>query len=96
MADSSFTGFFNSAQPFGMNIKVPTKTLQQFGSTAGHVAGGVFEPLFTYLETNENVFSGDVVHELNRIRTESFNTELIMSAVDEKVNGPKPRFDTTF
>lgn len=93
---SDFTNFFNNSQTFGMNVKVPSKTLEQIGQTAGNVAGGVLEPLFTYLEENENVFSGDIVHELNKKRAEAFNTTLIMSAVDEKVNGPKPIFDAKF
>lgn len=96
MADSSFTNFFNNAQPFGLNIVVPEKTLRQFGRTAGNVAGGVFEPLFTYLEENENVFSGDIANELNKTRAENFNTTLMMNLADEKVNGPKPRFDAKF
>lgn len=95
MTQASFTNFFNNSQAFGMNVKVPTKTLEQIGQTAGNVAGGVFEPLFTYLETNENVFSGDVTHELNKIRSEAFNTTLIMSAANEKVNG-KSTFDAKF
>lgn len=96
MAQSSFTNFFNSSQGFGMNIKAPEKTLEQIGKTGSNVAGKVFEPLFTYLEENENVFSGDLNHELNKIRAANFNTTLIMDAADKKVNGPKPSFDTKF
>lgn len=96
MAESSFTNFFNQSQSFGLNIKVPDKTLQQIGKTAGGVAGGVFEPLFTYLEENDNVFSGDINKELNKRRTANFNMGLIMTEADEKINGPRPKFDTMF
>lgn len=96
MSEASFTNFFNNAQTFGLNIKVPEKTLRQIGQTVGNTAGGVFEPLFTYLEENENVFSGNVTHELNKTRAESFNMSLIMNAADEKVNGPRPKFDAKF
>lgn len=96
MTESSFTNFFNKSQSFGLNVKVPDKTMQQIGKTAGNVAGGVFEPLFTYLEENENVFSGDITKELNKNRAANFNMGLIMNAADEKVNGPKPKFDTMF
>jgi len=95
MAQSSFTSFFNNSQPFGMNIKVPTKTIEQIGKTGSNVAGGVFEPLFTYLEENDNVFSGDVVTELNKMQAAKFNTTAILNAADEKVNG-RPTFDTKF
>lgn len=96
MSDLSFNSFFNGAQPFGMNVKLPEKTMQQIGKTATDVAGGVFEPIFSYLEENENVFSGDIVHELNKTRSATFNIAIAMNAADEKANGPKPSFDTKF
>lgn len=96
MAESSFTNFFNNSQTFGFNIKVPEKTIRQVGKTAGNVAGGVFEPLFTYLEEHDNVFSGDISQELNKRRAESFNMSIILNEADEKSNGPKPKFDARF
>jgi hypothetical protein len=96
MTESSFTNFFNKSQGFGLNIKVPEKTLGQIGKTAGDVAGGVLEPLFTYLEKNENVFSGDISHEINKIRAENFTMGVMLNAADEKVNGPRPKFDSKF
>lgn len=94
MSDMSFTNFFNNS--FGLNVKVPEKTLQQIGKTGSDFAGGVFEPLFTYLEENENVFSGDINHELNKLRSATFNTALVMQSADEKVNGKKSSFDMNF
>lgn len=96
MAESSFTNFFNNSQSFGMNVKVPQRTLKQIGKTAGEVAGGVLEPLFTYLEENENVFSGDISHEINKMRAESFTMGMMLQTADEKVNGPRPKFDAKF
>lgn len=96
MAEASFSSFFNNAQPFGLNVKVPEKTMRQIGRTAGNVAGGVFEPIFDYLEKNENVFSGDITKELNRLRAESFTTAQVMNMDDVKTNGPKPKFDVSF
>lgn len=96
MAESSFTNFFNNSQSFGLNIKSHERTLQQAGQTLSKAAGGVFEPLFTYLEENENVFSGDITKALNKGHAENFNMIMTMNAVDEKVNGPKPTFDTQF
>lgn len=96
MAEASFTNFFNNTHTFGLNVKVPEKTLQQIGKTTANTAGGVIEPLLSYLEENENVFSGDITHELNRLRAASFNTTLILQEADEKTNGPRPSFDATF
>ena len=96
MADT-FTNFFNnSTGGFGLTLKAHERTLQQAGQTLGKTAGGVLEPLFTYLEENENVFSGDLTNELNKGYTENFNMTVMMNAADEKVNGPKPTFDAKF
>ena len=95
MADASFTNFFNNSQTFGMNVKVPTRTLEQLGKTGANVAN-VFEPLFTYLEENENVFSGDITHELNKLRVANFNTQMLLDNTDVQTNGARPKFDTTF
>lgn len=94
MSDMSFSNFFNNS--FGLNVKVPTRTIQQIGKTGSDVAGGVFEPIFTYLEENENVFSGDITHELNKLRSATFNTNLAMDIADTQVNGTKPTFDMNF
>jgi len=95
MADS-FTNFFNSQAGFGLTLKAHERTLQQAGQTLSTTAGGVLEPLFTYLEENENVFSGDLTKELNKGYSNNFNMTVMMNAADEKVNGPKPTFDAKF
>lgn len=96
MAESSFTNFFNNSRSFGFNVKLPEKTIAQVGKTASGLANGVFEPLFTYLEENENVFNGDITKELNKTRAENFNMNLVMNAIDEQVNGTKPTFNAVF
>ena len=92
MTESSFTNFFNNARSFGLNVKVPERTIKQMGKTLEGTANGVFEPLFTYLEDNENVFSGDVKKELNRTSVENFKMQAALSQSE----GEKPTFDTMF
>lgn len=96
MTESSFSNFFNNSQSFGLNVKVPEKTLRQIGKTAGNMAGGVLEPLFTYLEENKNVFSGDIAFEINKVNAENFTMGMMLQQADEKVNGSKPKFDSKF
>ncbi|MDD3437250.1 MAG: hypothetical protein PHC64_08880 [Candidatus Gastranaerophilales bacterium] len=97
MAESSFTNFFNNSQTFGLNVSTGyDKTLKQMGKTAGNVAGGVFSPLFEYLEENEEVFNGDLTKELNKLYSSNFNMNLVLQAEDAKVNGTRPSFDTKF
>ena len=96
MAESSFTNFFNNSQSFGLNVvKSHERTLNQAGKTLENVTGGVFEPLFTYLEENENVFSGDITKELNKNYAANFNITMAMNLADEKING-KSTFNTQF
>lgn len=94
--NSSFTNFFNNSQTFGMNIKIPERTLKEVGKTASNVAGGVLEPLFTYLEENENIFSGDISKEVNKINVINFNISMSMAEADKQTNGVKSSFDTKF
>lgn len=90
----SFTNFFNKS--FGMNVKVPTRTIQQAGKTLENTANGVLSPLFEYLEDNETVFNGDISKEINKIFVNSFNIGAKMREADVKVNGPAPKFDAKF
>lgn len=92
----SFTNFFNNNKSFGLNIKVPEKTIQQVGKTFSNNANGVLEPLFTYLQENETVFNGDVQQELNKTFSQNFNLNVALEMAEEKVKGPKPRFDSLF
>ena len=90
----SFTSFFNKS--FGMNVRVPERTLKQAGETLSNTAGGVLNPLFEYLEDNEKVFNGDISLEMNKLFANSFNIGARMREEDIKVNGPAPKFDATF
>lgn len=94
MAEASFNNFFN--KPFGLNVKSHERTLQLAGKTLTNTAGGVFEPLFTYLKENEEVFNGDIKKETNKYFASSFNIGARMQEEDIKVNGAPPRFDTKF
>ncbi len=94
MAETSFNNFFNKS--FGLNIKVPERTIKQAGQTLGNTAGGVFSPLFTYLEENEEVFNGDLIAEADKYFAASFNIGARMREADIKVNGEPPKFDSKF
>ena len=79
-------------KPFGLNVRVPERTMQQAGESISKVATGAVDPLFKYLEENEEVFNGDVGMEINSIVAQSFNTGVLLRHADEEVNG-KPSFD---
>lgn len=94
MAEASFNSFFN--RPFGLNVKVPERTLKQAGETLSNTAGGVLSPMLNYLEENEKVFTGDVANEINKIFASSFNIGMRMQEENVKVNGAVPKFDSKF
>ena len=60
-------------QPFGMNIKVPVKTINQVQKTAQGTVGGVFEPLFNFISENQNVFSGEVSRQIEKYNVLQYN-----------------------
>ncbi len=98
MADSQFS-FNRPYKPFGMNIKVPEigeKTLQTAGNTLSNIAKAPVEPLFKFLEENEEVLNGDITYQINKMFGESFTIGTAMRTEDEKTNGMPPSFDMHF
>ena len=56
MSDSNFT-FNRPYKPFGLNVKVPERTIQQAGETLEELVKSPAAPLFEFLEENEAVSS---------------------------------------
>ena len=71
-------------QPFGLNIKVPTRTIQQGQDTINHALGGVFEPLFNFISENQNVFTGQVFEQIEKYNLMSYNTGAILRKAGEQ------------
>lgn len=98
MTESS-PSFNRPYKPFGMNVRVPEnheKTIQLASGTLGKLAAAPVEPLFNFLEENENVFNGDINYQINKIFAESFTIGSAMRLEDEKMNGMPPSFDMHF
>lgn len=72
-------------QPFGLNIKVPEKTLKQLEKTAQGSVGGIFEPLFEFISDNQNVFSGDVARQIEKYNALQYNIGATLRA--QSTNG---------
>ena len=95
MAESEFT-FNRPYKPFGLNVKVPERTLKQAGETLSNIAKAPTDPLFKFLEENEQVFNGDLTFQINKLFAESFTLGSAMRREDEKMNGMPPSFDMHF
>lgn len=94
MADN-FT-FNRPFKPFGMNVKVPDRTIQQAAETLGEIVKTPTSPLFEFLEENEGVFNGDVAFEINKTIAQNFTIGSAMRMENEKINGKNPTFDMHF
>ena len=95
MTDSNFM-FNRPYKPFGMNVRVPERTIQQAAETLEGLVKAPATPLFEFLEENEGVFNGDVAFEINRTVAQNFTIGSAMRMEDEKVNGRNPSFDMHF
>ena len=67
--------FFN--KPFGLNVQLPTRTIEQVQETAKKNIN-IFSPLFTYLEQNDAVFSGDISLEIDKYNRQMYSLGAIM------------------
>ena len=95
MADQNFT-FNRPYKPFGLNVKVPERTLQQAGETLEGIITAPATPLFQFLEDNKVVFNGDVAFEINKTTAQNFTIGSAMRIENEKVNGKPPHYDMHF
>lgn len=95
MAESNFS-FNRPYKPFGFNVQVPERTLQQAGETLENIVKAPTDPLFNFLEENEGVFNGDVAFEINKTVAQNFTIGSAMRIEDEKINGKNPSFDMHF
>ena len=86
MAEAGFS-FNRPYKPFGLNVKVPERTLKLAGETLENLAKGPTDPLFKFLEENEEVFNGDLFFQINRVTAQSFTIGSAMRMEDEKMNG---------
>ncbi len=90
------TSFNRPYKPFGFNVKMPEQTLKLAGGTLAGLAKAPAEPLFKFLEENEEVFNGDLSFKINKLFAESFTIGSAMRLEDEKINGMPPSFDMHF
>lgn len=74
------------SKPFGLNVKVPERTIKQIGETVkSNTTSGIVN-IFNYLKVNEQVFDGTVERSLDSLFVQQFNTERLMAAADPNAN----------
>ena len=80
------------SKPFGLNVKVPERTLKQIGESIKTSTTSGVTNIFNYLEKNEKVFDGTVTKQLDSLFVQDFNTKQILKAAD-KTAGHKFEMD---
>ena len=66
------------AKPFGLNVRVPERTIQQISETVKANATSGVSNIFNYLAKNEQVFDGTVARQLDDLFVQDFNTKQIL------------------
>ena len=74
------------AKPFGLNVKVPERTIQQISETVKANATSGVSSIFNYLAKNENVFDGTVARQLDDLFVQDFNTKQILKNAENTEN----------
>ena len=65
-------------QTFGLNIKLPKRTIKQSGDTINTAITGVWQPLFEYMDEHKNVFNGNIAEEIEKYTLMQYNTGAIL------------------
>ena len=71
---------------FGLNVIPDAKQNSHTAQTVEKAIGDMWEPVLDYLATNENVFSGEVAREINRINIQTLELGTIVDADRETRN----------
>lgn len=63
---------YNLKTGFGLNV-IPSQKLKIAGNKVEEAMSNLWTPLFDYLEKNENVFSGNIEAEINKINNQTLD-----------------------
>jgi len=68
---------YMSIKPFGLNV-IPSKTQEQVGKTVEEAIGSLWNPVLDYLSKNEDVFSGNVATEIDKLNLQTMRLGMTM------------------
>ncbi len=76
-------------QPFGLNVALPQKTIQEIQKIAKEELEEItVNPFINYFEENDKVFSGEVADEIDRYRAQLYSVNQLMNK-----NQPRSTFN---
>lgn len=75
----------NQLKSFGLNIIPENKEkMEQVAESVETAINGLWEPILTYLKDNDNVFSGEVLDEIDNINYQTMRLSMTMNSTIEK------------
>mgnify|MGYP005758968109 FL=1 len=75
-----------NVKSFGLNVIPDLRQGKQAAHTVEKAIGDMWEPVLDYLATNDNVFSGEVAKEINKINIQTMQLGTIVNADRETKN----------
>lgn len=75
-----------SKLPFGLNITGHERTIQQYQESAEAAVNSLWGSIFSDIEQNDKVFSGDVAKEINKYNQQAYNLGAVMRDGIERPN----------
>ena len=75
-----------NVKSFGVNVIPDLRQGKQAAPTVEKAIGDMWEPVLDYLATNDNVFSGDVAREINKINLQTMQLGTIVNGDREVRN----------
>lgn len=74
----------NNIKSFGMNV-IPDKsaTIEQTKDSIESAISGIWEPVLGYLKENDNVFSGQVLQEIEKLNSQAMRLGMTVNGRQE-------------
>ena len=72
----------NNIKSFGLNVipESQQKTVEAAASSVESAISGLWEPILGYLKENENVFSGEVLNEIDKINNQTMRLGMTLNS----------------
>ncbi len=71
----------NNIKSFGYNV-IPDKqrTIERTAESVENAISGLWEPILGYLKENDNVFSGEVLNEIEKINNQAMRLNMTLNS----------------
>lgn len=77
----------NNIKSFGLNI-IPNnrRTIERTAESVENAISSLWNPILDYLETNDNVFTGEVTNEIEKINSFAMRVTMAMNSGNKRTS----------